>query len=115
MYMYIFRLLWLDLCLMWGHVRRDCPEPQLASGPSPARKLSRGRQGQEAHAAEPVRLAARTDRRLHGAAEGRHGHPERPRGDQHRPRAAARPCRGSARTMLIASWTLGMTVPPFSS
>ena len=26
----------------------------------------------------------RTDRRLHGAAEGRHGHPERPGGDQHR-------------------------------
>ena len=79
------------------HVHRSRPKPRLTARHPPARELPRGRQGQEAHASEPVRLAARAYRRLQGAVERRHSHPARPGGDQHRPLPAAWHRRRSAR------------------
>ena len=51
------------------HVHRVCPEPRLPAGDPAAGELSRGRQGEEAHPAQPFRLAARAHRRLQNAPE----------------------------------------------
>jgi Transposase IS66 family len=53
--------------------------------------------GQEAHPAEPLRLAARADRRLQGAAQRRHRHSQGPGCHHHYPLAAAWSCRRGAR------------------
>jgi hypothetical protein len=56
------------------HVYRSGPQSRLAPGHPVARELSRGGKGQEAHPVEPLRLAARADRRVQGTAQRRHRH-----------------------------------------
>src|ERR1700751_5091979 len=79
------------------HVYRSGPQSRLAPGHPVARELSRGGQGQEAHAVEPLRLATRADRRLQGTAQRRHRHSPGPGAHHNRPLVAAWSGRGGPR------------------
>src|SRR6266700_2260983 len=78
------------MLLSFSHVHRIGPQPRLATGHPVARELPRGGQGQEADPLEPLRLAARADRRLQGAAQRRHRHSQGAGCHHHHPLAAAR-------------------------
>src|SRR4051812_2532959 len=74
-----------------GHVHRDRPQSRLAPRHPAARKLARGRQGPQAHPAQPHPLGPRPRRGPARRAQGRHRHPPRPGRHPHRALAAAWP------------------------
>src|SRR3984893_13299412 len=92
---FCFHKLGTSLCC--SHVYRSRPQSRLAPGHPVARELPRGGQGQEAHAVEPLRLAARADRRLQGTAQRRHRYSQGPGCHYHHPLVAAWSCRRGPR------------------
>src|SRR5208282_3150408 len=80
------------------HVRHAHSEPRYAARRPLARELSRGGQGQVAHARQHLRLAGGQDRQPAPGAGRGDPRPARRRALRDRPRAGARPCRRSVGT-----------------